>query len=86
MKQVSLYVVTFVDLVNVGYNVSNTKVFFDMEKANAYMEKEYMKKCKEEDIDTPMADNNFDYQFSKNGFAYIMGKYYWDIFENNVFI
>lgn len=79
-----IYVLVLVDLVRQGYNPKSVDVFPNVESANAQMKEQYLKKCEEEMIDTPMADDSMGYQFTKNGYAYIFGKYYWDIFEKEI--
>ena len=79
-----IFVLVLVDLDNVGYNAKSVDVFPNVECANAEMKKQYLEKCKEELIDNPMNQNSMDYQFSENMYAYIFGKYYWDIFEKEI--
>lgn len=84
MKTRVIYILTVVDLVRVGYNVDNVYVFDKIEDATSLMKEEYLNKCKEEGIENPMEDC-YDYQYSENGFAYIQGKYYWDIFTRKLY-
>lgn len=81
-----IYILVFVDLVNMGFNAKSVDVFTDAKIANAEMEKQYLEKCKEEGIESPMdeTDYNIGNQFTENGYAYILDKYYWDIFEKEV--
>jgi len=79
----TIFIVTFVDLVNVGYNPSNVEVFTSEKEANDYVKAEYLKKCEKQGIDEPYAEDTFDYQLGK-GFAYIFGSYYWDVFKKEL--
>lgn len=78
------YILTFVDLVKMGYNVSDVFMFDSIELANKKMKEMYLQYCEQEDIDDPMATDSYDYEFSENSFAYINGKYYWDIFNRDL--
>jgi hypothetical protein len=81
-----IYILVFVDLVHMGFNAKSVDVFPSDVAANAEMEKQYLEKCKEEGIENPMdkTDYNIGHQFTKNGYAYILDKYYWDIFEKEI--
>ena len=78
------YILTFVDLVKMGYNVSDVFMFDSIELANKKMKEMYLQYCEQEDIDDPMTTDSYDYEFSENSFAYINGKYYWDIFNKDL--
>ena len=83
------YILTFVDLVKMGYNVSDVFMFDSIELAIKKMKEMYLQYCEQEDIDDPMATDSYDHEFSEsgefgNGFAYINGKYYWDIFNKDL--
>ena len=78
------YILTFVDLVKMGYNVSDVFMFDSIELANKKMKEMYLQYCEQEDIDDPMTTDSYDHEFGENGFAYINGKYYWDIFNRDL--
>lgn len=78
-----VFVCTTVDLFNVGYNPSHVDFFNTKSEAYRYLEREYLNHCKKEGIEDPYAEDSFDYQIGSD-FAYIFGKYYWDIFEGDV--
>lgn len=75
-----MYILTFVDLVNMGYNVKAVYKFDNKEDASNFMKEQYIHHCLEEHITNPLDNDSFDYEYS-NSYAYIFGKYYWDIFE-----
>lgn len=79
-----IYIVSFVDLENVGYQASEVNVFTSYHDAKEYIEQAYLKACKKEGIEEPFSDEiSIDYGI---GFyhAYIFGKYYWDIFDKEM--
>lgn len=79
-----MIILTFVDLEHNGYNVKDVFVFNTFDEASAEMKKQYLDRCECEGIKDPMATDSMDYQFSKDNFAFIFGKYYWDIFYKEV--
>lgn len=79
-----MIILTFVDLEHNGYNVKDVSVFNTFDEASAEMEKQYLDRCECEGVKDPMATDSMDYQFSKDSFAFIFGKYYWDIFYKEV--
>ena len=62
---------------------SHVDFFNTKSEAYRYLEREYLNHCKKEGIEDPYAEDSFDYQIGSD-FAYIFGKYYWDIFEGDV--
>ena len=78
-------VVTFVDLVNVGYNPSTVKIFNTKEEASEHIKKQYLEKCIIEEIpeNERFATDTIDHEVSDN-YAYIFGKYYWDAFQEEI--
>ena len=83
MSKAKIYITTFVDLVKVGYTPAAVFVDSSKDEAKARMKHEYLKRCEEEQIENPFEEGAMDYQLS-NDFAYIFGKYYWDIFEKEI--
>ena len=78
-------VVTFVDLVNVGYNPSTVKIFNTKEEASKHIRNQYLEKCEVEQIpeDERFAKDTIDHEIS-DYYAYIFGKYYWDAFQEEI--
>ena len=78
-------VVTFVDLVNVGYNPSKVKIFDTKEEASEYIKNHYLEKCEDEGIpeEERFANDTIDHEIS-DYYAYIFGKYYWDAFQEEI--
>lgn len=77
-----IYVLTFVDLVNCGYQTKRVYVFNDKEDAISHMTNCYLEMCKEEEITEPY-NAGLDNQITDD-FAFIYEKYYWDIFEETI--
>lgn len=78
-----IYIVAFNDLVIYGYGTKSVKVFTDENEAKEYIKDEYLAKCEEENIEEPLAEDSYDYEYGGN-YAYINGKYYWDIFTREI--
>lgn len=78
-------VVTFVDLVNVGYNPSKVKIFNTKEEAAEYIKSQYLDKCIIEEIpeDERFATDTIEHEVADK-YAYIFGKYYWDAFQEEI--
>lgn len=76
------FIVTFVDLWNVGYRCSDVKMFDSHEEAYEYMRKKYIEACKNDDLD-PFDLETYENEIGPN-YAYIDGKYYWDIFNKDL--
>ena len=83
MSKAKIYITTFVDLVNVGYTPAAVFVDSSKDEAKARMKHEYLKHCEEEQIENPFDEGTINHQLGDN-FAYIFGKYYWDIFEKEI--
>ena len=79
-----MIILTFVDLEHHGYNVHDVFVFNTYGEATAEMKKQYLERCEYEGIKDPMATDSMNHQFSEDSFAFIFGKYYWDIFYKEV--
>lgn len=80
-----IYILTIIDLRDVGYNCKDVKVYTDKASATEEMRKQYLEKFKElRDADEdPYAPDTMDYQFEPS-YAYLFGEYYWDIFEKEI--
>lgn len=78
------FILTLVDLNSVGYRTSNVKLYDDLEKANDEMKRQYLEKCKENNIEEPFSEYYYSHEFEENDYAYIEGKYYWDIFNRDI--
>lgn len=77
----NVFVVASNDLVKYGNGTKNVKIFLNKEDAKSYMKEEYLKKCKEENIEEPFKDNHsIGYQYGYE-YAFIEDRYYWDIFD-----
>ena len=81
----TIFVVTFVDLVNVGYNPSKVKIFDTKEEASEHIKKQYLEKCEVEGIpeNERFAMDTIEHEVADK-YAYIFGKYYWDCFEEEI--
>lgn len=75
-----IYILTFVDLNNVGYNPKDVEVFKTREAAVSRMVEDYKSKGGE-DIGTEPDYLNYCDGYS---YAYTEGGYYWDIFEKEI--
>lgn len=76
-----IYTLTF-NNVNEGFGTYEVSTFINKEDAVEKMEKEYLEKCKEDNITEPMTptlDNQID-----EDYAFIFMEYYWDIFETEI--
>lgn len=80
-----IYILVFNDLRNNGYNCKDVKVYTDKVSATEEMRKQYLDKFYEYNIRSadPYEQNTMDYQFT-DGYAYLFGEYYWDIFEREI--
>lgn len=76
------FIVAFVDLFNVGYQCSSVKMFDSQEDAYEYMRQMYEEACENDSID-PYDENSYENEIGEN-YAYIDGKYYWDIFNTDL--
>ena len=79
-----IYILTFVDLVNVGTNVKDVWVFPSWEAAKEEMEKQFRKKCEEYGITDPKEAGLFRTCEIDGSYAYFSNEYYWDIFGKEV--
>jgi len=80
-----IYVLSIIDLENVGYSTKDVEVYTNKEEATESMRKQYLKTCEEWGIDDPYEDDNMDHSFTSN-YAFIFGEHYWDIFEKEITI
>lgn len=80
-----IYILVFNDLRNCGYNCKDVKVYTDKASATEEMRKQYLEKFKElhNTDEDPYVQHTMDYQFT-DGYAYLFGEYYWDIFEKEI--
>lgn len=75
-----IYILTFVDLNNVGYNPKGVEVFKTREEAVKRMVDAFKAKGGKNINTATMIDDNCD----NYSYAYIFGEYYWDIFEKEI--
>lgn len=81
-----IYILVFVDLRNNGYNCKDVKVYTDKVSATKEMREQYFDKFRElhdPEKEDPFTQDSMDYQFT-DGYAYLFGEYYWDIFEKEI--
>lgn len=80
-----IYVLTIVDLRNVGFNAKDVEVFTDKGKASARMYQLYNDFAKDYGIEDPFdGEGGITYDFNAEGYAYVFGEYYLDIFEKEI--
>lgn len=81
----TFFILTEVNLNEVGYNPNATYMFKTREQATAKMRELYEKAAKKFGIDDPYdGKGTIEYDFSEGSFAFIFGEYYLDIFENSI--
>lgn len=83
MSKAKIYIITFIDLNNMGYTPAKVYVDTTEEDAKARVKDEYLKKCKEVGIKNPFDKGTINHQLGDN-FAYIFDACYWDIFEKEI--
>ena len=81
-----IYILVFNDVLNYGYNCKNVNVYTDKMSAVKEMRRQYFDKFREfrdPESEDPFSPDSIDYAFYDD-YAYIIGEYYWDIFEREV--
>lgn len=78
-----IFILTNIDLCEVGYNAKDVEVFTEKEKATERMRELYVAACEKCDIKDPFEQHSIMNECSDD-FAYVFGKYYFDIFEKEV--
>lgn len=80
------FILTFCDLVRYGDGVKDVWMFDNEDEAIQKMNSMYFEKCKEEGIseDEMFDDKSYDFEFGTN-YAYLSGRYYWDIFNKDLY-
>ena len=83
----TLYILVINDLRNVGFNAKDVEVFTEVKKATERMRELYLVACKDCHITDPFDENDglsMEHQFVEDGYAYVFGEYYFDIFKKEV--
>lgn len=75
-----IYILTFVDVNNVGYNPKYVEVFKTREEAVKRMIKDYIAK----EGGTVNPERDYPNYCDGHSYAYIGFDYYWDIFEKEI--
>ena len=80
-----IYILTIVDLENVGFNPKDVEVFTDYTKANERMKELYLEQCKKYGIAEPFNEGAMgcDYGYGEGSYAYTTDHYF-DIFEKEI--
>lgn len=78
-----IFILTIVDLDNVGYQTKDVELFSNKETATERMRKLYLEDCKHWGIKDPYDKDTLFHGFSDD-YAYIFGESYYDIFEKEI--
>lgn len=78
-----IYILTIVDLQNVGFNPKDVEVFTDSTKANERMKELYLEQCERYGHEHPFESDDISYGYGEGSYAYTTDHYF-DIFEKEI--
>ena len=77
------FILTYCDLVRYGDGVKDVIMYDNLDEAKEAMKKSYLAKCAEDGIEDPYDEHTYGLELGDT-YAYISGRYYWDIFNRDL--